>query len=597
MGSARVYKFNTPYRGTDLAELTYAQTTDTMYLAHLSYPPSKIVRAGSTSWTFQTLTFGTSLAAPGSVSVTPVTANIPSGNYYPVSVSYVVTAKNDQNVESVASSTVTATNDLTLSGNYNTVSWAAVSGATRYDVYKSTVGGFFGYIGSTAGTSLSDHNIGPDYSRAPPKGITPFAAAGDYPSTVTLFQQRLIWARTTNAPNAIFASRTAQLENMNYSTPLRADDSISFAIVSGQATSLNGLTNTSYLLGLASDGVYIIDGDGQGGFLTATSTAARRQIGRGAGRLGAIVADSVVFYAPAVGNTVRTIGFDFSVDGLKSNDVSIFSPHLFESHTIVSWCYQREPRSIVWAVRDDGILLCFTWEEAQGVWGWTWCDTAGTVLAVCSITENGQDSVYLIVERTIAGVTKTYVEQLAAHLWTDVTQTCFVDCALTNTYAQPVSTVSGLWHLEGATNVAGVCDGVPVSGLTVTNGMVTLPASIGTASVITLGLPYQVDIETLPLRQASQGIGSNLGRIQGAQQAVVSVLNSANFLAGINTNQLFPVRGIDNQAWDNPLLPVTGDCIVSVDNKIQNYISLHIQQIAASPLTVLGVSLDPVING
>jgi hypothetical protein len=59
----------------------------------------------------------------------------------------------------------------------------------------------------------------------------------------------------------------------------------------------------------------------------------------------------VVFYQPSVGQSVRTIGYDFTIDGLKSNDVSIFSPHFFEGMSIVSWCYAQEPRSVIWAAR------------------------------------------------------------------------------------------------------------------------------------------------------------------------------------------------------------------------------------------------------
>jgi hypothetical protein len=601
MGSARVYKFNVPYAGADVGDLSYTQTTDTMYLAHLSYPPSKIVRAGSTSWTFQTLTFGSTQVPPTAPTATATTPNNGgSVGLYDVSAGYVVTAVATQTqVESVATAPVTVSNDLTLQGNINTISWTAPAGATStttyYNVYKTTVNGFYGFVGSTTNTTFTDDNIGPDYSQSPPQNVNPFATAGNYPSSVTLFQQRLFWARTTNAPNGLFSSRVggADLENLNRSTPLRADDSIDTAIFSGQATNINSLTSTSYLLGLASDGVYVIDGDGNGGPIFANSgPSMRKQVGRGASRLPGIVADSVVFYCPAIGNSVRTLGFDYTVDGLKSNDVSIFSPHLFEGFLIVSWCYQREPRSIIWAVRNDGILLCFTWEEGQGVWGWTRCDTDGTVLSVCSISENAEDSVYLIVERVINGVTKTYVEQLASHLWTDVKQTCFVDCAVTATFTTPVSSVSGLWHLDGATNVAGIVDGVPVSGLTVTNGVVDLPASIGTGSVITLGLPFEVEVQTLPMRQTLPNIGSNIGRMQQAAQAVLTVLNTSNLSVGINSGQTFPWRPTDDQMWDNATGLFTGDSVVTLDNKAHNQVSLYINQTAAAPLTLLGVALD-----
>jgi hypothetical protein len=48
---------------------------------------------------------------------------------------------------------VTASNNLTLAGNYNTVSWSALAGATRYNVYKQR-GGSFGYIGQTAALTI-----------------------------------------------------------------------------------------------------------------------------------------------------------------------------------------------------------------------------------------------------------------------------------------------------------------------------------------------------------------------------------------------------------------------------------------------------------
>ncbi|MGG2305196.1 hypothetical protein ACE4Z6_27615, partial [Salmonella enterica] len=57
MGAARIYKVGSPYNGVDLAELDFEQTADTMYLAHLSHPPTKLIRAGNTDWAFRTVVF------------------------------------------------------------------------------------------------------------------------------------------------------------------------------------------------------------------------------------------------------------------------------------------------------------------------------------------------------------------------------------------------------------------------------------------------------------------------------------------------------------------------------------------------------------
>lgn len=599
MGVSRVYKVGSPYNGVELSEIDYEQTADTLYLAHLNHAPTKLVRAGNINWTFQTVTFAPAIAAPASCSVTATVANTDSANsganYFPETANYCVTAVNDATTEeSRASPTASAFNDLSLKRNYNRLSWPAVAGATRYNVYKAENTQFFGYIGTTTSLSFTDDNIGPAYNQAPPLANNPFSGAGNYPSTVTLFQQRSIWGRTGNIPHGIWASRSARIENMDYSTPLRATDAMSFAIMAGRVNSVNQLTSTTTLLALTSDSVFDIEGISGGPLDGTTPPMIQRQVGRGSSRLSPLVVDNVVFYAPSSGTSVRSLGYDFAINGLRANDVTIFSPHFFQGHAIVSWCYSQEPRSIIWAARDDGALLCFTWEQEQNVWGWTLCQTDGKVLSVCSITESGEDRVYLIVERVIAGQTRRFVERMASHNWDSVNDCCFLDCAVSASFSTLQSTFTGLWHLEGRTDVAGLVDGKVVTGLTVTNGTVTLPSAIGTASTVSFGIPYSVDVETLPLRVSMQGEGSNIGRVQNPGTAVIEFADSLSVSAGIGPNSLFAVKPHPDDAAGALL---NGNYTVAMDNKVRHETTVWIHQSDPLPLTILGIAIDPVIGG
>jgi len=600
MGASRVCVIGSPYNGVELADLDYEQTADTLYLAHLNHPPTKLVRASNTSWTFETVQFTPTIAAPATCNVSATVADTDSANnglnFFPETAIYCITAVNDNTTEeSRASSTASAYNDLTLKRNYNSLAWPSVSGATRYNVYKADNTQFYGYIGTTKSTTFIDDNIGPSYEQAPPLANNPFATAGNYPSTVTLFQQRSIWARSTNVPHGVWTSKSGLIENMDYSTPLRADDGMSFAIMAGRVNSVNQLTSTTTLLALTSDSVFDIVGTVGGGPLDGTTPPAiQRQVGRGSARLPPLVVDNVVFYVPSIGCSIRSLGYDFSINGLRVNDITIFSPHFFEGHTIVSWCYSQEPRSLIWAVRDDGALLCFTWEQEQNVWGWTMCETAGTVQSVCSITENGEDRVYLTVERTVAGRSQTFVERMASHLWDSPAECCFLDCAVSASFSTPQSSFSGLWHLEGCTNVAGLVDGVPVTGLTVTSGTVTLPGSIGTASNVSFGLPYDVDVETLPLRITAPGSGSNIARVQNPAQAVLTLHHTGPVNAGIGSADLFPVRPLPT---DDPDALFDGTYIVTMDNKVRTECTVWVNQTLPVPFTLLGVAVDPVIDG
>lgn len=606
MGVARVFRVGSPFNGVELDEVDYEQQTDTMYLAHLDHPVTKLTRAAHDSWAFSDVTFGPPLAAPGGLSVTAYVNNMDPENggaaYYPRAAHYTVTALDTNGLESRANATQQAINDLDLKRNFNVIEWDVVDGAERYNVYKADNSQFLGYIGTTAANSFTDDNIGPDLTRAPPEAYNPFSGAGNYPSTVTFFEQRLFLGRSRNNPNAIWGSRSTEFENFDQSTPLKADDSIVIAANAGRVNAINELVSTTSLLALTSDSLFRIDSGADGGYLTASPPATvRRQIGRGSSRLNPLVIDNVVFYAPSVGSGVRSINYSFEMDGLKSDDVSIFSPHFFEDMKIVSWAYAQEPRSIVWAARSDGKLLAFTWEQAQQVWGWTLCETDGFVLSCCSIPENGEDRVYLVVRRTINGVERTFIERMASSRWSDVADCCFLDCAVSYDYDEPRSTFRGLWHLEGRT-IWGLVDGFVVKDILVENGRVTLPAAAGTARKATFGIPYDVDVQTMPV-MFNGGSGSNAARKQQPGEIVLHLRQSRNILAGAGRedggrpSQLFEIKSRGDEPWGAVDTLKNGKYLMDSPNVVSGQASVYVRQTDPLPLTLLGVYLDPVIGG
>lgn len=526
MSAARIYRVGSPYNGSELAEVDFAQSADTMYIAHLNHPPTKLVRAGHTNWSFDTLTFGPTISAPTGVAVVATTPNTDAANsgdaYFPETQRYVVTAINDATgQESEPSSTVTCTNDLGLKRNFNTITWSAAG--DRYYIYKAFNTGDFGYIGQTDQLTFTDDNIGPDFADGPPNTQDVFPTSDDYPSTVEFFQQRLGWARTNNHPNAVYFSRSGEYENMDISRPLRDSDALSFALVAGRVNAVNQLVSMSQLLALTSDGVFSVNG-GQQGFITPANIVTQRQTGRGSSRLNPLVIDNIAFYQPAIGSSIRTLGYQFETDGYNSNDITIFSPHMFRGFTISSWAYAPEPLSIIWAARSDGALLAFTWQQEQQVWGWTVCETDGFVEQVASISEGGEDRVYLSVIRN--GV--RLIERMASAFWATVDDACFMDAAVSYFFTTATAKLTGLSHLEGRAVVA-VADGALVEGLTVSGGSVTLPTP---ANRVTVGLPFTATIESLPLAQQTPQGGWSVAKPQQVTKVAARVKDSRGFLMG-----------------------------------------------------------------
>lgn len=593
----RIHRTPSPYNSSELAEIDYEQTADLLYLAHENHAPAKLIRTSHASWSFADVTFGPIIDPPTGLAVTETNVNqdtANSGNAYAAQTdSYVVTAYNeDTGQESRASNSDTALNDLGLKRNFNTLSWTGVTGATGYRIYKKEEKQEYGYIGFTTETTFIDRNIGAALDQGPPVGDNPFANAGDYPGTITFHEQRSVWGRTTNKPNAIFASRSADYENMDFTRPTRADDAFLIGLVANKVNAVNQLVSTKDgLLALTSNNIFTMQGANEDYISAAPPPRVRPAIARGVSRLNPIVVDNVVFYETSRLSSIRTIGYEFEVNGIKTDDLTVFSPHLFENQDIVDWAYAEKPASCFWVVRADGKLLCLTWEQSQEVWGWTICETNGLFKGVCTISEQGEDRAYFIVERTLNGVTHQFVERMASELWEEQEDACYLDCAKTYINEAPVTVIDRLDHLEGQT-VSALVDGNVVNNLIVQDGAVTLPYA---GSKITIGIPYTALIETLPL--AFQGpTGWNVAKPQEAKKVILRVVKTRGIEVGPDEDRLFPVKQRENEVYGEPTELLTGDLHADLAPTSGTESVVVVRSSDPLPMQIGAILIDPNIQ-
>jgi hypothetical protein len=543
MGVHRIYQAVSPYPHEKVRDIDYAQTADVLFTAHLEYAPRKVTRFGHTDWRWSTITFGPTVATPAAPGVAAVKPNLTG--YVAKTYRYKITSVKDSFPvqESRASASASVANDLTLTGNYNTITVPAPSGdVSRHVIYKEQAG-VYGYIGATDGTSFQDNNIQPVLSETPPSGENPFDTFGNYPAALSFGQQRLWYGATTNVINGIWASRTADFENMDRSRPARADDSLSFALVGERVNALTHLIWLQDLQVFSSDGVWSITGGGDGNVITPSDINPKRNMGRGARRVKPIPVDAVVFFVPSKGYSIRAMGFSFEIEGYKSNNIAIFSPHLFQNRQVIRMAFQEEPFSVLWGVRDDGILLAFTWEEEQQVWGWTPIETDGFVEDIAVISEAGFDRVYVLVRRTINSVERLFIERLAMPHGGDITTACHLDCAVTQVFDPPRSTIAGLHHLEGHT-VSATYDGYVAHDLVVENGSVELPNE---GSIVTVGLRYSGRIETLPAALTSSQGSVHVNR-QQVGEVTVRTIDTRGIEIGAGGTSLEQVEPKDGTA-------------------------------------------------
>jgi hypothetical protein len=575
-----------PYLEADLFNLHFVQSADVLTIVHPGYAPRELRRLGATKWVLSTISFTPTITAPTglAVSASPASGSVVN--------KYVVTAvASDGLEESIASASVSATNDLTVSGNRNTLTWTAVSGAVRYNIYKQRNGGIYGYAGQTnsATAGFSDNNIVPDTSITPPESQNPFPGAGDYPGAVSYFEQRRCFAGTLNKPQNLWLTRSATESNMNYSIPTQADDAIVVKVAAREANTIRHLVPLSDLVMLTSGGEWKC-GSGSADALEPTTIQIKPQAYQGASNVSPIVTGNSILYSQDRGARIREISYSWEAQTYKTVDLSLMAPHLFDGYTLVDMAFMRSPFPVLWAVRSDGVLLGMTYVPDQQVIAWHQHPIDGVVESVCVIAEGTEDVLYVIARRTINGSAVRYVERLHSRQFTDQEDAFFVDCGLSYNGA-PATTISGLVHLEGETVVA-LADGAVVEGLTVTSGAITLPAA---ASVVHIGLPIEARLKTLPLAMEAPAFGQ--GRVKNVSSAWLRVYRSGGIFVGPTADRLTEYKQRTNEVWGTAPALKSDEIEVVLTPTWSNGGELFVVHDTPTPMTLVSMSLEVAVGG
>lgn len=409
------YEIATPYVTTDLATLKFVQSGDIVTITHPDYEPRELSRTGHTSWALNTITFAPTISAPTGLNVA---ASGAGATVY----RYVVTAvKAETFEESVASAVASDAGDPASSTNGHNMTWNSVSGAAEYNVYMEYPldSGSYSFIATTVSAGFTNTGIQPDASIHPPSARNPFSGAGNYPRTATYYQQRRMFGSTSNNPELVEGSRSGLPKNMTKSSPLQEDDAVTLTIKGRKVNEVRHLIEVDSLVILTSGGEFVVEGDADGVLRANQPPNIRQKSYNGASEVTPAIIGNSIVYVQARGGILRDFRQDLE-EGSKSKDLSIFSPHLFDGYTITRMDYAQIPHSIVWCVRDDGVLLGLTYLREHEVWGWHKHDTDGVYEDVCCVPEGSEDAVYVIVRREIDGQTKRYIERFASRRVEDV---------------------------------------------------------------------------------------------------------------------------------------------------------------------------------
>lgn len=519
------YEIANPYAEADLFDIHYVQSADVLTLVHPNYPPKELKRLGATNWTLTDIFFSAPISAPGGVTAVASGHTTAKYNYY-----YVVTAiASDLVSESAQSAQATANGNLLETGGIVTISWTG-NGASRYNVYKLQ-GGVYGYIGQTSGTSIIDDNISPDMSVSPPSYDSVFGSANNYPGAVSYFEQRRVFAGTTNDPQTIWMTKSGTESNMSYSLPIKDDDRIKFRVAAREANTIRHIVPLTQLLLLTSAAEWRVTSVNSDA-ITPTTISIRPQSYVGASNVQPVIINNTMIYGAARGGHVRECGYSWQANGFITGDMSIRAAHLFDNHNLVDMAYSKAPTPIIWMVSDSGRLLGLTYVPEQSIGAWHWHDTDGTFESCTVVAEGNEDVLYVVVKRTINGSSKRYIERIQSRLYDDQRYAFFVDSGATY---DGTNTSSTTMTVSGGTTWA------PGEDLTITS------------STAKFAYPATTDVNDAIVMTDADGIEYRLRIISTSSTTVATVRTDKTIPASLrntaSTKWSFARNSISGLSW------------------------------------------------
>ena len=658
----KIAQVTTPYLTAELDQIKFTQSADIMYLAHPLHPVQKITRTSHIDWTCSQVEFRrgpvmddndtddtlTANARTGTVTITASTDTFVStdvGRLVKIhdgfaqitvvgsatSVTAVVKDNEDRRAELMPSYSANTIqffegdpsgsglehNDRIVdsdakfvdegfsAGMKVTISGASTSSNNKTDalivsVTQDTIL-FAPSVDLVAGASGPAITITGNLEADDKFALGSFSATTGYPSAISFFEERLVFAGTSTQPQTLFFSVSGDFED--FKDGILPSSALKYTIGSNQVNVIRYLSAGRALLVGTTGGEFSVSSTDDAP-ISPTNTVIRRQSNYGSADIQPVSVGNVTLFVQRAKRKLRELVFDFNTDSYSAPDMTILAEHITESG-IRTITYQQEPDNVVWCVLNNGKLCGMTYRREEEVVAWHNHDIAGSFTGVHALnsptsqtydygivesvavlpSELDEDDLYIIVKRTIGGTTKRFIERFNFFdFGSNILDAYFVDSGLTY-FGSSTTSLSGLLHLEGQV-VDIVADGSAHPQKTVSNGSVTLDRA---STNVHIGLKYDSILKTMRV-DAGGTEGTSQAKNKRIHDVTVRFFRSVGALVGSETTNLdrIPFRS-SADLMDKAVALFTGDKDIEFRCGYDSDGFITIKQDQALPLTVLAL--------
>ncbi len=371
--------------------------------------------------------------------------------------------------------------------------------------------------------------------------LSAWDATNGYPQTVGFFNERLAWAGSVAYPRTVWFSESANYNGYRISSPLVDSDGVTITMTGGKINKIQFIKDIYDLAVGTTQTVRTVGAASSSSPFAAGNVEQRQQTTEGSSHIQPITVGETTIYVDYYKKRLREFTYSFELNGYQAPELSVLSDHIYRSG-VTSVSYQAIPDNLIWIGLGNGRLGCTTFEKNQSIVGMVQMFISGgsstdeaIVESHCTVPTESGDRLWMIVKRTINGVTKRYVEYMAEPFEEgNIEDGIFFDSSVTAT-GSDFTTISGLDHLEGET-IGVLADGVDIGDAVVASGQITLPGSVS-ADKATVGLRYQSYGKTLRMTEAGNQDGTAMGRKKIISEIFLDAYEVGSMKVGTKTKQ------------------------------------------------------------
>lgn len=520
----------TPFTEFEIDDIRITQSADVLYLFHPDHEIQKLVRETAVIWTLSDIVADDGPYMGLNNTTTTLTPSGTTGSIT-ITASDTIGINDDLGFLATDVGRLMRIKDAALDWT-----WLTITARSSTTVVTATI----------EGPDLSDSTARLDWR------LGLWSDTTGWPSTGTFFEDRLTVGGVDISPQRLDMSRSGLYESFSPTDQdgtVTDDHAIGFSLNSNDVNFIRWMVpdEKALLVGTAG-GEWPVRPSSLGEATTPTNVSGKQSTSYGSAPVAPIRAGKAVLFVQLAGRKLRELAYVFEADGFKAPDMTLLAEHV-STPAMVELAYLKEPQSILFAVRSDGVLLGFTYERDQNVVAWHRHELGGTsdaqgtfakVESVASVpTPNAdRDEVFMIVERWIGGRSQRNIEVMTK-VWEsgDLQEDAFhLDAGFTQVDVTATNTITGLAHLEGET-VDIYVDGAAHPPVVVTDAKAVLNH---TGFIKTVGYSYDSDGETLPVEAGSED-GSSQGKTKRISRLGLWLMDTLGLKVGPDPSKLTEV--------------------------------------------------------